>query len=380
MAVYPISSVVSSVVCIETNCEGRLDSLAGNQATPSCSTTSPLILKPHTVNKVAYTYDVVWRSSSLPYASRWDAYLRILNPSIHLLSLLNSFFTVLFLVFLCFSILLKSVNRDISKYAAIDLGEDAQEDSAWRKIYGEVFRPCRKRNLLAALVGSGCQLGVMLSTTLFFAILGFLSPSNRGSMTTMVVVAWMLDGIVAGYISSRVYASVRPIFPLIAFMLLMVMRQLRGEEWTKNVAFTSLLFPSFLFGVISLLNFLLIGAGASGALPFGTILATLLLFLFVNIPLTLLGSWIGAKKGVRHPSPAFSTHVLTIPMANRQSRTRHESIRSLVKFLRVPGISKRSPPPSSPGSFPLAQRSSSRITFFKASSERERISLLDSWR
>lgn len=78
--------------------------------------------------------------------------------------------------------------------------------------------------------------------------------------------------------------------------------QLKGDEWTKNLLYTSLLFPSFLFTSISLLNFFLIGAGASGAIPFGTIVVVVLLYFGIAVPLALAGAWAGAKKGVRPPS------------------------------------------------------------------------------
>jgi hypothetical protein len=63
-------------------------------------------------------------------------------------------------------ILLRTVHSDISRYNAIDLSEDVQEDFGWKLIHGEVFRPPKKRMLLSVAVGSGAQLTAMAVVTL----------------------------------------------------------------------------------------------------------------------------------------------------------------------------------------------------------------------
>lgn len=120
-----------------------------------------------------------------------------------------------------------------------------------------------------------------------------------------MIVFWMLFGVrdlsfspralsdtsvqtIAGYVSSRLYAS------------------LRGEEWRKNVALTSVLFPTLLFTALHLLNFFLIGAGSSGAVPFGTFMAIVALWFLINIPLTVAGAVVGGKKGVSRLYPQTS--------------------------------------------------------------------------
>lgn len=47
--------------------------------------------------------------------------------------------------------------------------------------------------------------------TLFFACLGFLSPANRGSLMTCGLVLYVCFGIVAGYVSARLYKSASPL-------------------------------------------------------------------------------------------------------------------------------------------------------------------------
>lgn len=41
--------------------------------------------------------------------------------------------------------------------------------------------------LMAIVVGSGAQLAAMAAVTILFALFGFLSPSNRGSLPTVMV-------------------------------------------------------------------------------------------------------------------------------------------------------------------------------------------------
>lgn len=176
-------------------------------------------------NEIAYTYSVAWRESPTTFATRWDHYLRVFDPRIHVLSLINSIVIALFLCLMVAMILLRTVHRDISRYNQVDLDDEVQEDHGWKLVHGEVFRPPRKRMLLSVAVGSGSQLLAMSAVTLVFALLGFLSPSNRGALSTLMLVAYTLFGCISGYVSSRLFAS------------------LKGEEWRKNIGLTAIIFP-----------------------------------------------------------------------------------------------------------------------------------------
>jgi transmembrane 9 superfamily protein 2/4 len=61
--------------------------------------------------------------------------------------------------------------------------------------------------------------------TLVFAVLGFLSPSSRGYLATVMIIFYMLFGYIAGYVSARVY------------------KMFGGESWKKNVLMTAFFFP-----------------------------------------------------------------------------------------------------------------------------------------
>ncbi|KIY93523.1 Transmembrane 9 superfamily member 2 Flags:Precursor [Monoraphidium neglectum] len=111
-----------------------------------------------------------------------------------------------------------------------------------------------------------------------FALLGFLSPANRGGLMTAMVMMFVFMGLFAGYAAARLY------------------KQFRGEEWKAMTLRTALLFP----GVVSLIFFgldlLIWGQKSSGAVPIGTLVAIAFLWLGVSVPLTFVGSYFGFKK------------------------------------------------------------------------------------
>ncbi|CAL1706851.1 unnamed protein product [Somion occarium] len=262
-------------------------SLGDNQDDPAdCDATNVkhLQLDGNSTNRVRYSYRVTWSESDTPWATRWDNYLHIFDPRIHWFSLINSIVIVVFLCVMVSMILLRTVSRDITHYNNIDLSEDIQEDYGWKLVHGEVFRTPQHPMILSVLVGNGAQLCAMVGVTLVFALLGFLSPSNRGSLATVMMICWTLFGAVGGYISSRIYAS------------------MGGTDKRKNSFLTATILPTIVFGVVFLLDLFLLSAGSSGAVPFGTILLIVVLWFGISAPLSAIGSYFGSKHGaITHP-------------------------------------------------------------------------------
>ena len=79
--------------------------------------------------------------------------------------------------------------------------------SVCAQVHGDVFRPPARAGLLAVYVGTGAQLISMTVVTMIFAVLGFLSPANRGGLMTAMLLLFAFMGIVAGYASARLYKS-----------------------------------------------------------------------------------------------------------------------------------------------------------------------------
>jgi hypothetical protein len=93
------------------------------------------------------------------------------------------------------------------------------------QVHGDVFRPPTSASLLASFVGTGVQLLGMTLITMIFALLGFLSPANRGGLMTAMVMMFVFMGLFGGYFSARLYKT------------------FRGDEWKKTTLRTALLFP-----------------------------------------------------------------------------------------------------------------------------------------
>ena len=132
--------------------------------------------------------------------------------------------------------------------------EDAKEESGWKLVHGDVFRPPANHAMLfSVFVGSGTQLCLMFLATLAFAMGGLLSPANRGSLTTAFILLFVFMGSFAGYSSSRIY------------------KMFRGTEWKQNTLMTAFLYPGVIFLIFFVLNLALWAEGSSGALPFATL-------------------------------------------------------------------------------------------------------------
>lgn len=244
----------------------------------TCDATDPVSLRIDGDTSVAFTYSVNWIASDTVWATRWDKYLHVYDPSIHWFSLVNSVIVVIFLTGVVSTILLRALRKDIARYNEIDLTEDIQEDSGWKLVHGDVFRSPKNRMLLSVFLGSGIQLFIMAGVTLAFALLGFLSPSNRGSLTTIMIVFYTFFGFIGGYVSARFYKT------------------FGGESYKLNALLTPTVVPGTVFSIFFLLNFFLIFANSSGAVPFGTMLAIVAIWFVISVPLSALGSFLGFKK------------------------------------------------------------------------------------
>lgn len=256
-----------------------VNSMVAGSTEPDCFNNQPFYLSEETGNEFFYTYSVSFLESNIPWGLRWDAYLHVFDPRIHWFSLINSLIIAGFLAFMVGMVLLRSISRDIHRYNAVDLSDEVQEDYGWKLVHGEVFRLPQRPMLLSVMVGNGIHLIMMCIVTLVFALFGFLSPSNRGSLATVLLICWTFFGCVSGYASARTYTT------------------LGGEQWKTNLILTAVLFPTVVFTIIGMLNFFLIFASASGAVPFGTILAVLLLWFLISAPLSVAGYFYGMKHG-----------------------------------------------------------------------------------
>ncbi|CAJ1972416.1 unnamed protein product [Sphenostylis stenocarpa] len=228
--------------------------------------------------EIIFTYDVEFQESDVKWASRWDAYLLMSDDQIHWFSIVNSLMIVLFLSGMVAMIMLRTLYRDISKYNELETQEEAQEETGWKLVHGDVFRPPNNPDLLCVYVGTGVQFFGMILVTMMFAVLGFLSPSNRGGLMTAMLLLWVFMGIFAGYASARLY------------------KMFKGAEWKKIALKTAIMFPAIVSGIFFVLNALIWGQKSSGAVPFGTMFALIFLWFGISVPLVFVGAYVGFKK------------------------------------------------------------------------------------
>lgn len=66
--------------------------------------------------KIRFTYEVVWASSNIRWASRWDTYLAMSDVQIHWFSIINSVVIIFFLSGILTMIMVRTLRKDIAKY------------------------------------------------------------------------------------------------------------------------------------------------------------------------------------------------------------------------------------------------------------------------
>mmetsp|Transcript_2667 Transcript_2667/g.4265 ORF Transcript_2667/g.4265 Transcript_2667/m.4265 type:complete len:649 (+) Transcript_2667:89-2035(+) len=258
--------------------------------------------------KVLYTYDVVWRSSMIKWASRWDIYLSMDNAvpkKVHWFSIVNSLMIVVCLTGMVAMILARNLRRDISKYNRVPTEDeeaasgDTHEETGWKLVHQDVFRPPAScPMLLCVFIGSGVQVFVMALLTIAFAAVGFVSPANRGSLMVVMLLLYVCMGSFAGYHCARLYKT------------------FKGQRWQRAIFLTAFLFPAFSFSVFFGLDLSLASYGSTGAVPISTLLALLALWFGISVPLVFLGAYLGFRKEPIEFPVKFSNIPRPIPAAS----------------------------------------------------------------
>lgn len=289
---------------------------------------------------IPYSYSVYFREDDkIEWAHRWDLYFvnQEEGSRIHWLAIINSLIISALLSSIVAMILARTIRGDIKTYkeaspedgkfkqkrrsrpgsgsrtpksgektgglldqvgdtendADVSSDEETLEDATgWKLLNGDVFRSPVYGYLLAPMIGSGMQLLFMAVGLLFLSSLGLLNPSFRGGFVSVGVGLFVFAGVFSGYFSSRVYKT------------------FGGMNWRKNALITAVLFPGLLFGFVFILNLFVWAQASSTALPFGTLIGIVFLWLCIQLPLVYFGSWYGYMRGGPWEHP---TKTNTIP-------------------------------------------------------------------
>ncbi|XP_073285940.1 transmembrane 9 superfamily member 1-like [Primulina huaijiensis] len=244
------------------------------------------------------TYSVKWVATNITFARRFDVYLDypFFEHQIHWFSVFNSFMMVIFLTGLVSMILMRTLRNDYAKYAREDddlqtLERDVSEESGWKLVHGDVFRPPQNLALLSAVVGTGAQLANLVLLVIILAIIGMLYI-GRGAIVTTFIICYAFTSFIAGYVSGGMYS------------------RNGGKKWIKSMILTASLFPFMCFGIGFFLNTVAIFYGSLAAVPFGTIVVVFIIWGFISFPLALLGTVVGRNWSGTPNNPC---RVKTIP-------------------------------------------------------------------
>jgi len=247
-------------------------------------TSSPELQSVDRTETVIFTYDVFWEQSEVEWNNRWDVYLSAQpgsgNDKVHWWSITQSLLIVLMLTVMIALILIRALRKDIAQYNDPASIEEAKEESGWKLVHGDVFRPPPFSLLYSVFLGTGLQLILMSVVLLGLGVVHAWAPGNRGSLGTAFILLFVFMGSVAGYFSSRLY------------------KMFKGTEWKNCTLTTAFFYPGVVFGVFFFLNLALWIEGSSGALSFSTYFSLLFLWFFVSTPLVIVGSFFGFKHEV----------------------------------------------------------------------------------
>ncbi|KAJ4846753.1 hypothetical protein Tsubulata_010238 [Turnera subulata] len=226
---------------------------------------------------VKFTYSVLWNASSTQFETRMDKYSRSallpIRKQIRWFSFFVSLVNIVLLMGLLTLFLMRRLKNDLRKFSNGD--EEEEKEVGWKYIHGDVFRYPQKLSLFCSVLGTGTQLLTLICFIFVLAFVGILYPYSRGTLCTSCVLLYALTCVVGGYTAASFH------------------NQFAETGWERCVLLTGILYPGPLFVILSMLNMIAVSYGATAALPFGTILVILLIYIFLAFPLLALGGFLG---------------------------------------------------------------------------------------
>ncbi|PON52598.1 Nonaspanin [Trema orientale] len=247
---------------------------------------------------VEFTYSVNWNATSIKFENRMEKYSKAsllpIRQKIHWFSFINSVVIIVLLMGFLTLLIMRRLKNDLRKCSNIDEEED--KEVAWKYIHGDVFRCPPNLPLFSAVLGAGTQLLTVICILFLLALVGVLYPYNRGALLTSLVLVYPLTSVVASYTAAAFH------------------NQFSDSGWERSVLLTGILYVGPLVVAVSIVNTVAMAKGASAALPFGTILVVLLIYIFLAIPLLAFGGLIGYRFRSEFSAPcATKQHPREIP-------------------------------------------------------------------
>lgn len=283
---------------------------------------------------LTFELHVQWEATTEEFHSRFERYLdhEFFKHPIHWFSVFNSFMMVLFLMGLVALILLRTLKRDYARYGIADMEEGfseedddegkplaQQEEAGWKQVHGDVFRAPGGLPFIAALLGTGWQLVILTLSVILFAVLGPLHGEvheERGEVLTAIIVCYSLSSVISGYSSGKYFKMYYPTTS--AARRAATTGGSKTTLWQMVMGLTVLLLPTLTVAVLSILNAVSLVYGTINTIPFSVILKLFLIWIFVSVPLCVIGTMIGrhttsAGKGATAVLEYFPCRVNAIP-------------------------------------------------------------------
>jgi transmembrane 9 superfamily protein 3 len=265
--------------------------------------------------QLEFALHVQFESTTEEFHSRFDRYLdqEFFKHPIHWFSVFNSFMMVLFLMGLVALILLRTLKKDYARYGLIHDLEDGEvdeddkeallhdkvEDAGWKQVHGDAFRAPTLLPLFAAVVGNGSQLVVLAFGVILFAVLGPIHGEvheERGEMMQAILICYVFSTIVSGFMSGKYFKEYH------STVARSGKNSGQNNLWQATMGLTVILLPSVTCLIFVVLNSVSLMYGTINSIPFMVILKLFLLYVFVSVPLCVVGTLAG-----RHYSSGSAT-------------------------------------------------------------------------
>ncbi|CBZ51736.1 hypothetical protein NCLIV_015290 [Neospora caninum Liverpool] len=230
-----------------------------------------------------------------------------LSVDVHWLGILNSFVFTLLIVLLLTVLLLRIVKADLHNMMFRLADEEMasaglEEETGWKLLHADVFRPPPHRMPLSAMVGCGAHLLMLVLATI---VVGCFTPYlERGELLSCSLLSYLLTSFIAGYISSSTY------------------RKMGGVKWAWSLVVTCIMFALPLFVIWCVLNSLALVYNSTAALPFGTAFLLFACWFFVTLPLTIVGGIWGRRRATRQIAGGHAFPCKTNKLAREIPRVR----------------------------------------------------------
>lgn len=234
--------------------------------------------------QVTWAYGVRWVfTPDVAWATRWDAYFRSsqagYNKRAHVVQVVFGITIILLISAAALGLLSRSVFMDLRRYElveAVSEAMDAPQETGWKLIYADVFRPPFHSGLLSILLGNGAQVVGMGAGVLLLSNTGLLSPARRGSLLTAVVSLTFVMAILGGFVCGT------------------ALNFFRLKEW-KYVLLCGVCASGGLIFSLFFSSAILAFHSSTASFSAGLVVLLLFFWLGVNLPLTLAGAFLAFR-------------------------------------------------------------------------------------